>query len=631
MNIKLLFSLTILIISNIGLAQNISSYCERDYVELVSCIDFSDSPNEYKFNLEFNPDGFESTEAHKNKRSETQLNKSNKGGLSPLDVNTSFGQNYGHGYAYGLVSIFDAYKKLDFKTDQHNQKIKDILYSIKSRVSRIESESKKEVQRAKNSIPALLAKINNFSEMQSLESNNLTSQYKDLISSSQSLNSSVDTHESATYESNLANTTEFYESSLFDNEFTAEAANIKLSLEEEQQSLIDEFDNVICSTQEQTNKLNFAKGQLSKNKGDTNNKSNFLSYYDSAIAITLECENKVSSSDYEEDPKFTEEYSFDSKDKVLSIKREKLKTYKSTNLSEDTTYNIYKVSGELQQTSREKFENGDNESALISQTYATALVNFGLDLVPVVSDAKGIYEAIVGENPLTGETLSTTDRVISATASVVGVLSFGTLGVATKLALKSGKLFSNGSKVRKIFSGAADIISSAQRLGLKTVAGTKVYAKIHRPLQSLPNGLKVKRIREGVDSTKIAVIGRKMPGVVNDTATHLRKGGANIEIFGPGAHEYSPKSWDQFKLHQKEYNIKNKLDPKTYLPHNEVVKTQMYKNNKVWAQKLKDEGYTVIDIGDPFGATYGVSGGLTAEGMSTFYSIEKKILFGDLQ
>jgi hypothetical protein len=78
-------------------------------------------------------------------------------------------------------------------------------------------------------------------------------------------------------------------------------------------------------------------------------------------------------------------------------------------------------------------------------------------------------------------------------------------------------------------------------------------------------------------------------------------------------------------------NIKNKLDPKTYLPHNEVVKTQMYKNNKVWAQKLKDEGYTVIDIGDPFGATYGVSGGLTAEGMSTFYSIEKKILFGDLQ
>lgn len=45
--------------------------------------------------------------------------------------------------------------------------------------------------------------------------------------------------------------------------------------------------------------------------------------------------------------------------------------------------------------------------------------------------------------------------------------------------------------------------------------------------------------------------------------------------------------------------------------------------------KVKDEGYTVIDLGDPFGATYGMSGGLAGEGMSAFYSIEKKILFGE--
>ena len=45
----------------------------------------------------------------------------------------------------------------------------------------------------------------------------------------------------------------------------------------------------------------------------------------------------------------------------------------------------------------------------------------------------------------------------------------------------------------------------------------------------------------------------------------------------------------------------------------------MYKSNKQWAKKLKDEGYTVIDMGNPQEITE----------MSTFYSIEKKILFGE--
>jgi hypothetical protein len=64
----------------------------------------------------------------------------------------------------------------------------------------------------------------------------------------------------------------------------------------------------------------------------------------------------------------------------------------------------------------------------------------------------------------------------------------------------------------------------------------------------------------------------------------------------------------------------------------------MYKMNKKWAQKLKDDGYTVIDLGDPLNTTYGSSSDvarsildseLEGKGMSAFYSIEKNILFGE--
>ncbi len=114
-----------------------------------------------------------------------------------------------------------------------------------------------------------------------------------------------------------------------------------------------------------------------------------------------------------------------------------------------------------------------------------------------------------------------------------------------------------------------------------------------------------------------------MPGVVDDTATHLGKNGIKVETFADDV------AWKKFKKRQVEYNRKNGFPDKKYLPHNEVVKTQMYQKNKAWAQKLRDEGYTVIDLGDPLGATYGMSGGLQGEGMSAFYSIEKKILFGE--
>ena len=58
------------------------------------------------------------------------------------------------------------------------------------------------------------------------------------------------------------------------------------------------------------------------------------------------------------------------------------------------------------------------------------------------------------------------------------------------LTLLTNSTFAKVSSDRK---ESKEITYSARKLGLKTGVGTKVYAKLHKPLQSLPNGLKVKK------------------------------------------------------------------------------------------------------------------------------------------
>ncbi len=51
----------------------------------------------------------------------------------------------------------------------------------------------------------------------------------------------------------------------------------------------------------------------------------------------------------------------------------------------------------------------------------------------------------------------------------------------------------------------------------------------------------------------------------------------------------------------------------------EILKTDMYKANKAWIEKLNYDGYTIIDMGNPHNVTE----------MSPFYSMEKMIIFGE--
>jgi len=54
------------------------------------------------------------------------------------------------------------------------------------------------------------------------------------------------------------------------------------------------------------------------------------------------------------------------------------------------------------------------------------------------------------------------------------------------------------------------------------------------------------------------------------------------------------------------------------IPDYLIPQTRAYTDNLRWAKKIKREGYTVIDIGDPNG-----------QGFSPFYFVEKGITFGD--
>lgn len=145
--------------------------------------------------------------------------------------------------------------------------------------------------------------------------------------------------------------------------------------------------------------------------------------------------------------------------------------------------------------------------------------------------------------------------------------------------------------------------------------GLKAYAKIHDAVETLPPNLTPLRIRSGSDPNKIAIIGRSMgnrkKGLVgvNDAATHF--GTKNVEVTTFSDND----AWEKFLDRVDDYKAQT---GSSQLPASEVVNTEMYKSNKAWAEKLKREGYTVVDLGDP-NELYE---------FSAFYAIEKKVLFG---
>ncbi|WP_273134078.1 hypothetical protein [Culturomica massiliensis] len=133
----------------------------------------------------------------------------------------------------------------------------------------------------------------------------------------------------------------------------------------------------------------------------------------------------------------------------------------------------------------------------------------------------------------------------------------------------------------------------------------------------------IERVKVG-RSDKIAIIGRSMgnenmKGVKDAYMDLIQRGYDNVEIFDPLS--LSDDWLNNFQLAEREMR-KLSIQLGRYLNNEELAKTKMFQLNKKWAQKLVEESYTVIDLGDiPLKND-------SYNGFSAFYAIEKKTIFG---
>ncbi len=131
---------------------------------------------------------------------------------------------------------------------------------------------------------------------------------------------------------------------------------------------------------------------------------------------------------------------------------------------------------------------------------------------------------------------------------------------------------------------------------------------------------------------KVAVIGRKMDGHVNEVVAKLQNDNVSVEAFNEKFQD-----GQVFKIDGQDYTWKqiqddfsNPIDPitglrkysaindKGWIADSDVPNTLMYKANQQWANKLVGEGFEVIDIGYPAGQNLSPS---------LFYNMEQSIIF----
>lgn len=235
-------------------------------------------------------------------------------------------------------------------------------------------------------------------------------------------------------------------------------------------------------------------------------------------------------------------------------------------------------------------------------------------LAPGFGLAIDIQEALTGVfavGPNRGREMPALDRTFA-------VLGAATLGYGSKAKQGVAEIRVAAKNLR--FDER--LVAAGERYGIKTKEGMKVFYRIESALETLPSGRNLERIREGTDASKIAIIGKGMstlprdirmttdtPGIY-DIAEYFGKKGIRIETFD------DPEAFKAFANLKKSIELRTG-NPRAMIPANEVIKTELFRSNVAWAEKLKKEGYTVLD--------FGYQEELSE--FSVFYAAEKKILF----
>jgi hypothetical protein len=141
--------------------------------------------------------------------------------------------------------------------------------------------------------------------------------------------------------------------------------------------------------------------------------------------------------------------------------------------------------------------------------------------------------------------------------------------------------------------------------------------------QLIPYGVKAQRIIPGTNG-KVAILGRSMgdmtradktePGVV-DFQHALDSKGFKTERFGG---DMVKQEWrDEMAALGKIHGKPGRPGSNFWILPDDIIKNSVvFKENMKWVQKLKDEGYTIVDIGNP-----------NNKGSSVYYDNEVKLAF----
>jgi hypothetical protein len=277
---------------------------------------------------------------------------------------------------------------------------------------------------------------------------------------------------------------------------------------------------------------------------------------------------------------------------------------------------------------------GDTVMFSFNKEIASAMADIALGLSPL-GFAKDTYEAISGHAFVDGRELSAFER---------GVAVFGavTLGIASKPGLfaKAGAAIVNLAEATRVsertIEGLAKTVIAARDFGVGTKEAfrkfvdfsrrtlgsavgkigsdisqlgpkEKAFAKLHAALKELPSELQYERVIELGSGDHFAAIGRHMgskpePGV-QQLAEALKQAGIDIEIFEPKDNV------------RREFAALKAAAPGGRLTDSELRATMMFQENENWIRKCLEDGYTIIDMGNPYGKE-----------ASVFYEMEKLIL-----
>lgn len=163
-------------------------------------------------------------------------------------------------------------------------------------------------------------------------------------------------------------------------------------------------------------------------------------------------------------------------------------------------------------------------------------------------------------------------------------------------------------KEGKELTGSVQIVKQGDTYGAKVI---KEFFKVGDEIA----GISIKRIRKG-SGEKIAIIGRTMGNEtegVRAVYKELKNKGYDVEIFDE---EVLLDEWKEKMVAASNEFRRLSNNGEKWLTKEELIKTDMYKLNKEWANMIKEKGYTILDMGD-----------FNNKGFSVFYAMEKSILF----